>query len=86
MGGCNCKKTNKRTNPLDQPDWINHAKQIYQEVIQGRTAEEMDDFDKATVIQTYQSLYPLAKYTPSVEDAIVQIKFAIERYDVKYRR
>ena len=46
----------------------------------------MDDLDKATIIQTYQGLYPLAKYTPSVEDAVVQIKFAIERYDVKYRR
>ena len=83
---CNCKKTNKRTNPLDMPDHINYAKDIYRDFIEGRAIDSMDDLDKATIIQTYQGLYPLAKYTPSIEDAVVQIKFAIERYDVKYRR
>lgn len=68
------------------PDHINHAKDVWRDFIEGRSSETMDELDRITIIQTYQGLYPLAKYTPSIEDAIVQIKFAIERYDVKYKR
>jgi hypothetical protein len=37
-------------------------------------------------MSAYGTLYPNSSATPSVEDAVNQIKTAIELYDVKYKR
>ena len=83
MGGCNCKK-NKPMNNLRSPDHIAEAKKTYNEVIVGKT--EYSELDKVIIQQTYSQLYPSSSATPSTEEAINQIKTAINIYDVKYRR
>ena len=51
-----------------------------------KTIEEIDDLDRVIIMETYKLLYPSSSATPSLEEAINQIKIGIEVYDVKYRR
>ena len=86
--GCNCKGKGKSQvmNNLDNVDVINYAKQIYQNIILPNTTGEYSDLDKIEIIGAYSSLYPNAKTTPSVADAIEHIKIGIELYDDKQRK
>jgi hypothetical protein len=85
---CNCKGKGKSQvmNNLDNVDVINYAKQIYQNIILPNTTGEYSDLDKIEIIGAYSSLYPNAKTTPSVADAIEHIKIGIELYDDKQRK
>ena len=85
MGNCNCKK-NKPMNNLRNVDYITQAKQTYNEIIAGNDISTISDLDKVLIYQTYNNLYPASSATPSLEEAINQIKIGIEIYDVKYRR
>lgn len=80
---CNCKKE-KPMNNLRDVDYINQAKLVHQEYIQGKT--EFTDIDKVMIFQTYKDLYPASSVQPSLEEAIQQIKTGIELYNVKYKR
>lgn len=82
---CNCKKQ-KPFNNLDNVDYINQAKQTYDEFIKDRNMEDITPLDWTIIYQTYSGLYPQASQQPSREDAIQQIKQAIELYDVKITR
>ncbi len=73
-------------NNLDNVDVINYAKQIYQNIILPNTTGEYSDLDKIEIIGAYSSLYPNAKTTPSIADAIEHIKIGIELYDDKQRK
>lgn len=73
-------------NNLRNVDYINQAKEIYRDVIMNKTIEEIDDLDRVIIMETYKLLYPSSSATPSLEEAINQIKIGIEVYDVKYRR
>jgi hypothetical protein len=85
---CNCKGKGKSQvmNNLDNVDVINYAKQIYQNIILPNTMGEYSDLDKIEIIGAYSSLYPNAKTTPSIADAIEHIKIGIELYDDKQRK
>jgi hypothetical protein len=85
---CNCKGKGKSQvmNNLDNVDVINYAKQIYQNIILPNTTGEYSDLDKIEIIGAYSSLYPNAKTTPSIADAIEHIKIGIELYDDKQRK
>ncbi len=85
---CNCKGKGKSQvmNNLDNVDVINYAKQIYQNIILPNTTGEYSNLDKIEIIGAYSSLYPNAKTTPSVADAIEHIKIGIELYDDKQRK
>jgi hypothetical protein len=48
--------------------------------------EDLNDLDKIEIMSAYGTLYPNSSATPSVEDAVNQIKTAIELFDVKYTR
>jgi hypothetical protein len=83
-----CSKCGKKKvmNNLRNVDYINQAKEIYRDVIMNKTIEEIDDLDRVIIMETYKLLYPSSSATPSLEEAINQIKIGIEVYDVKYRR
>jgi hypothetical protein len=83
--GCNCKKQ-KPFNNLDNVDYINQAKQTYNDFIKDKSIEDITPLDWTIIYQTYSSLYPQSSQQPSREDAINQIKQAIELYDVKITR
>jgi hypothetical protein len=87
MGGCNCKGGRKQiTNNLDSPDHIQVGKNVFDSIISKKTIEDLNDLDKIEIMSAYGTLYPNSSATPSVEDAVNQIKTAIELYDVKYKR
>lgn len=85
--GCNCKGGRKQvTNNLDSPDHIQVGKNVFNSIISQKTTEDLNDLDKIEIMGAYATLYPNSSATPSIGDAINQIKTAIELYDVKYRR
>ena len=84
---CNCKCGKKQiTNNLDSPDHIQVGKNVFNSIISQKTIEDLNDLDKIEIMGAYATLYPNSSATPSIGDAINQIKTAIELYDVKYRR
>ena len=85
--GCNCKGGKKQvTNNLDSPDHIQVGKNVFNSIISQKTIEDLNDLDKIEIMSAYGTLYPNSSATPSIEDAVNQIKTAIELYDVKYKR
>lgn len=84
--GCNCKRKPQVMNNVDNVDVINYAKEIYDRVISQRTLEEYTDVDKVEIMGSYSSLYPASSITPSLEEAINQIKIGINLYEVRKRR
>ena len=84
--GCNCKRKPQVMNNVDNVDVINYAKEIYDRVISQRTLEEYTDVDKVEIMGAYSSLYPASSITPSLEEAINQIKIGINLYEVRKRR
>ena len=73
-------------NRLDSPDHIQYAKEVYNRVVSTKTTQEFNDLEKVEIIGAYATLYPSSSQTPSVEEAIKQIKQGIELYDVRYTR
>lgn len=71
---------------LRNPDHIQQAKQTWSEIIEGRDVTTFTGLETVVIYQTYNQLYPASSAQPSLEDAINQIKLAIEVYDVKYKR
>ena len=85
--GCNCKGGRKQiTNNLDSPDHIQVGKNVFNSIISQKMIEDLTDLDKIEIMSAYGTLYPNSSATPSIGDAINQIKTAIELYDVKYTR
>jgi hypothetical protein len=62
------------------------GKDVYNSLISKKMIEDLNDLDKIEIMSAYGTLYPNSSATPSVEDAVNQIKTAIELYDVKYKR
>ena len=82
---CNCKGNGKKSNlnNLNNIDFINYAKQIQNDVIIGKTLEQYSDLDRVEIISAYSSLYPNSSVIPGIEDAIRNIKDAIEQFNNK---
>lgn len=85
---CNCKGKGKAQvmNNVENVDVVNYAKEIYDRVISTKTMEEYTDVDKVEIMGAYASLYPASSVTPSLEEAINQIKIGINLYEVRKRR
>jgi len=81
---CNCKKGKGTINNLNNRDYIEQAKQVYNDIIINST--EYTEVEKTLIIQTYYLLYPASKVTPTIEEAINQIKLGIEVYDIRKRK
>jgi len=62
------------------------GKSVFNSIISQKSIEDFNDLDKIEIMGAYATLYPNSSATPSIGDAINQIKTAIELYDVKYRR
>lgn len=84
--GCNCKKKPQVMNNVGNVDVINYAKEIYDRVISQKSLEEYTDVDKVEIMGAYSSIYPASSITPSLEEAINQIKIGINLYEVRKRR
>ena len=82
--GCNCKKGKGTLNNIDNVDYINIAKEVVTDIIDAK--DEYSDLDKIEILNVYSLLYPKASGTPTVEDAINNIKIAIDLYGRKYKR
>lgn len=79
--GCNCKGgKGKPINNLKSVDHINQAREVYERIILTKSISEYDDFDRMDVFNTFVSLYPNSKYTPSIENAVENIKHAVLNY------
>ncbi len=84
---CNCKKGKSQViNNVYNVDVVNYAKDIYNNIISTKTMEEYTDVDKVEIMSAYASLYPASSITPSLEEAINQIKIGINLYEVRKRR
>ncbi len=76
--GCNCKGGKPQVlNNLDSKDHLNAAYEVYRDVIQTKTIEEMDDLDRKQVMFGFYTLYPNVKTEVSIEHAINTITSAI---------
>jgi hypothetical protein len=85
--GCNCKKSTKQVlNNVYNVDVVNYAKEIYERVLLSKTIEELNDVDKIEIMGAYASLYPASSVTPTMEDAINQIRIGIELYAIRTKR
>jgi hypothetical protein len=84
--GCNCKKKPQVINNVYNVDVVNYAKDIYNNIISTKTMEEYTDVDKVEIMGAYSSLYPASSITPSLDEAINQIKIGINLYEVRKRR
>lgn len=85
--GCNCKGGKKVShNNLDSPDHIQVGKDVFNSIISRKIVEDLDELDIIEIMGAYNTLYPNSSGTPSVGDAINQIKTAIQLYDNKYIR
>lgn len=84
--GCNCKRTPQVMNNVGNVDVVNYAKEIYDRVISTKTMEEYTDVDKIEIMGAYSTLYPASSITPSLEEAINQIRIGINLYEVRKRR
>lgn len=84
--GCNCKRGKGTLNNLNSPDHIQSAQEVYNRIISVKTIEDLDDLDKVEIMGVYASLYPNSNGTPSIENAIEQIKSGIEMFKIKYGR
>ncbi len=67
-------------------DHVQIAKDVFSRIISQKTIEDLTDLDKVEIMGAYATLYPNASATPSLENAINEIKIGIELYDTKYRR
>ena len=85
---CNCGKKGKSQvmNFVDSPDHIAYSKEIYQRVVLANTTGEYSDLDKIEIIGGFSTLYPNASTTPTIADAIEQIRIGIELYDSKNQK
>jgi hypothetical protein len=79
--GCNCKSgKSKPLNNLQSVDHMNLAREVYNTVITQKEIEDYNDLDKMDIFNTYVALYPNARYTPSLENAVENIKHAVLNY------
>lgn len=86
MAGCNCKKKPQVINNVYNVDVVNYAKEIYDRIVLPNTTGEYTDIDKVEIMEAYATLYPASTKTPTLEDAINQIKIGIELYGIRKRK
>lgn len=84
--GCNCKKKPQVINNVYDVNVNTYAKEIYERVVVPNTTGEYSDVDKIEIMGAYASLYPSSSTTPTLEDAIEQIKIGINLYDARKQR
>jgi hypothetical protein len=85
--GCNCRGGKKVVhNNLDNPNYIENAKQVVESIISVKEIQDITDLDIVEIMGAYYGLYPSSSIKPTVEDAINQIKIGIEIYGTKYTR
>jgi hypothetical protein len=79
--GCNCGKGKKQTiNNLQSVDHISAAKEVFTNVISQREIADYTELDKMDVFNTYAALYPNSKYVPTLDNAVENIKHAINNF------
>jgi hypothetical protein len=85
---CNCKKGGKAQvmNNVDSVDHITYSKEIYDRIVLPNTTGEYDDLEKVELMLAFSTLYPNASQSPSIPDAIEQIKIGIELYNAKFQQ
>jgi hypothetical protein len=85
---CNCGKKGKSQsmNNIDSVSHVDYAREIYELVVLSNTTGEYSDLDKIQIIGAFSTLYPNASTTPTVADAIEQIRIGIELYDSKNQK
>jgi hypothetical protein len=85
---CNCKGNGKQQviNNVYNIDVVNYAKEIDTRIISAKNVSDYTDVDKVEVMGAYASLYPASSVTPSIEEAINQIRIGIQLYDAKQQR
>lgn len=80
---CGCKKKKQVLNNISSREHIEIAKEVNTRVILGSDISNYTELDKIEIMGVFSSLYPNAKGTPSLEEAIKLIQHGISTYDVK---
>ncbi len=85
---CNCGKKGKSQsmNNIDSVSHVDYAREIYELVVLSNTTGEYSDLDKIQIIGAFSTLYPNASTTPTIADAIEQIRIGIQLYDSKNQK
>ena len=79
--GCNCKGGKAQViNNLQSEDHILMAREIKERIIDQKAPGMFDEIETREVIGAFHSLYPNAKITPTIENAIHNINHAIQNY------
>ena len=79
--GCNCKGGKAQIiNNLQSEDHIALAREVKERIIDQKQPSMFDELETREVIAAFFSLYPNAKTSPSVQNAIDNINHAILNY------
>ena len=78
--GCNCKKKAQVLNNLDSNDHLQIAFDVYRDVVNKKSLEELDELDKKQINFAFYSIYPNVKTEVSLEHAVNTIKNIYTQY------
>lgn len=79
--GCNCKKKAQVLNNLESNDHLQIAFDVYRDVINKKSLEDLDDLDKKQINFAFYSIYPNVKTEVSIEHAVSTIKNIYTQYN-----
>jgi hypothetical protein len=78
--GCNCKKKAQVLNNLESNDHLQIAFDVYMDVVNKKSLDELDDLDKKQINFAFYSIYPNVKTEVSLEHAVSTIKNIYTQY------
>ena len=83
---CNCKSKGKKQviNNLDSKDHLLLAQMTYNELIEGKSIEDIPDLDWIEIRGVYGSLYPNASAEPNKQQMVDELINAIIKYEASY--
>lgn len=79
--GCNCKKKAQVLNNLESNDHLQIAFDVYRDVVNKKSLEDLDDLDKKQINFAFYSIYPNVKTEVSIEHAVSTIKNIYTQYN-----
>ena len=78
---CNCKgKRPTRLNNIDSVDHLIMASEVYVNHIEGKDINDLSEDDVFIILQTYKSLYPNQKMEVTLEQALISVGEAHQKY------
>ena len=77
---CNCKGKRTTLNNIDSVDHLAMASDVYLNHIDGKDTTTLSENDTFIILQTYRSLYPNQKMDVTLEQALITLGEAHNKY------